>query len=232
MTNSNENQERLKVFVSYARADLELADQLVAALAAIGFDLLIDRHAISVGEDWQERLGTLIAEADSVILLLSPKSLESDRVTWEIAESERLSKRLMPVVVKRLDSTPVPDRLRELQQIFLYAEPKQPGSGFGKGLGDLVEALNTDIDWVREHTRLGQRSTEWHAGGRQGRCCLGHGAGTGGGVGDHLGDMRRLGHVLPVFLGHLGLHGFDHKPRGVKDVLEIGDPQLFARIFR
>ena len=66
---------------------------------------------------------------------------------------------------------------------------------------------------------------------RKGRCCLGHRVGTGGGVGDHLGDMRRLGHVLPVFLGHLGLHGFDHQPRGVKDVLEIGDPQLFARVF-
>ena len=37
--------------------DLEFADQLVAALDAFDFDLLIDRQGISAGEDWQKRLG-------------------------------------------------------------------------------------------------------------------------------------------------------------------------------
>jgi hypothetical protein len=41
-----------------------------------------------------------------------------------------------------------------------------PGSGFGRGLTALVQALTTDLDWVREHTRLGQRAAEWQAGGR------------------------------------------------------------------
>src|SRR5262249_47560586 len=41
-----------------------------------------------------------------------------------------------------------------------------PGSGFGSGLVGLVSALNTDLDWLREHTRYLQRATEWDAGGR------------------------------------------------------------------
>src|SRR5262249_21728060 len=51
--------------------------------------------------------------------------------------------------------------------IFFYDDPKAaPGSGFGSGLAKLVAALNTDFDWLREHTRYLQRATEWDRGGR------------------------------------------------------------------
>jgi hypothetical protein len=50
--------------------------------------------------------------------------------------------------------------------IYFYKEPKSPGSGFGTGLVGLVSALNTDLDWLREHTRYLQRATEWDSGGK------------------------------------------------------------------
>jgi hypothetical protein len=49
--------DKLRVFVSYSRNDVEFADQLVAGLEACGFDPILDRHGISGGEDWQQRLG-------------------------------------------------------------------------------------------------------------------------------------------------------------------------------
>jgi hypothetical protein len=65
-----------------------------------------------------------------------------------------------------LDDTKAPPGLAALNYIFFYAEPNRPGSGFGPDLTDLVSALNTDLDWLREHTRLLQRATEWDTGGR------------------------------------------------------------------
>jgi len=59
-----------------------------------------------------------------------------------------------------------PPGLRDLNYIFFYKEPKVPGSGFGTGLANLVAALKTDFDWLREHTRYLQRATEWDRGGR------------------------------------------------------------------
>jgi hypothetical protein len=50
--------------------------------------------------------------------------------------------------------------------IFFHADPKAPDSAFGTGLAKLVATLNTDFDWLREHTRYLQRATEWDAGGR------------------------------------------------------------------
>ena len=63
---------RLTVFLSYSRDDLNFADQLEAALQSHKYDVAIDRHGISGGEDWRARLGGRIRDADTVIFVLSP----------------------------------------------------------------------------------------------------------------------------------------------------------------
>src|SRR5215468_4319885 len=158
---------KLRVFISYSRDDLEFADQLDAALNACGFECIIDRHGISGGEEWKRRLGNLIRESDTVVFVLSPTSARSEICDWEVEEATRLGKRILPVMCRPLDGASPPPRLRERNYIFFYDDPKAaPGSGFGSGLAKLIAALNTDFDWLREHTRYLQRATEWDRGGR------------------------------------------------------------------
>src|SRR5262249_13988918 len=73
----------------------------------------------------------------------------------------------LPANWRPLESVSPPPRLRDLNYIFFYKEPKVPGSGFGTGLANLVAALNTNFDWLREHTRYLQRATEWDRGGKR-----------------------------------------------------------------
>ena len=157
---------KLRVFISYSRDDLKFADQLDAALDTYGFECLIDRHGISGGEDWKRRLGKLISEADTVVFVLSPNSARSEICDWEVEEAARLNKRILPVICRPLEGANPPARLRDRNYIFFYDEPKLPGSGFGTGLANLIAALNTDFDWLREHTRYLQRATEWDSRGR------------------------------------------------------------------
>jgi TIR domain len=157
---------KLRVFISYSRDDLKFADQLDAALDACGFECLIDRHDISGGEDWKRRLGNLISDADTVVVVLSPSSARSEICAWEVEEAARLNKRILPVICRPLEGVSPPPRLRDLNYIFFYAEPKASDSGFGTGLASLVVSLNTDFDWLREHTHYLQRAIEWDAGGR------------------------------------------------------------------
>ena len=157
---------KLRVFISNSREDLDFADQLNAALDAYGFECFIDRQGISGGEDWKRRLGNLIREADTVVFVLSPTSARSDICAWEVEEATRLGKRILPVNCRPLKGVSPPPRLRDLNYIFFHADPKVPGSGFGTGLASLIAALNTDFDWLREHTRYLQRATEWDRGGR------------------------------------------------------------------
>ena len=163
---SSSDRGKLRVFISYSRDDLKFADQLDMALVAYGFECLIDREGISGGEDWKRRLGNLISEADTIVFVLSPSSARSEICDWEVEEAARLNKRILPVNCRPIEGLSPPPRLRELNYIFFYEEPKLPGSGFGNGLASLVAALNTDFDWLREHTRYLQRAIEWDTGGR------------------------------------------------------------------
>src|SRR5262249_32990280 len=156
--------ETLRVFISYSRDDLEFADQLDTALRYCGFASTIDRHGISGGEDWQRRLGNLIRDADGVVFVLSPASAKSEICAWEVGEAVRLGKRIVPVLCRPLDGASPPPQLRDLNYIFFYSESKSPGSGFGSGLERLGTALNTDLEWLRDHTRYLQRAIEWDGG--------------------------------------------------------------------
>ena len=133
--------KEFKAFISYSRDDaLSFADQLVDALEASSFSPIIDRHGIAGGVEWEKRLSELIAQSDAVVFALSPKSVSSPYCQWEVAETDRLRKRLIPIVCTALGDAPVPQRLKDLNYIFFYQEPKSPGSGFGAGLKNLVAA--------------------------------------------------------------------------------------------
>jgi len=164
---TGQSDSKLRVFISYSRDDLEFADQLDAALNVCGFECLIERHGISGGEDWKQRLGDLISWADAVVFVVSPSSARSEIMAWEVEEAARFSKRILPVRCRPFEGEQSSPLLRALNYIFFYKEPKVPGSGFGTGLAALVTALNTDFDWSREHTRYLQRAIEWEASGRR-----------------------------------------------------------------
>jgi hypothetical protein len=48
--------EKLKVFVSYSRADSRFADELVSGLEFAAFDVTLDRQSIEKGEEWKDIL--------------------------------------------------------------------------------------------------------------------------------------------------------------------------------
>jgi len=152
---------RQKVFVSYSRTNIALADEICAGLAFDGgFEVFLDRHSIHEGEVWRERLAGLIAAADTVVFLLSKASAGSELCRWEVDQALGLSKRIVPALIEPVDGAAVPPALTALQYVRF-----DTGS-FMAGLAGLREALRADIGWVREHTRLLTRAQEWDAAGR------------------------------------------------------------------
>src|SRR3954470_7760690 len=108
--------EKLKVFISYSRRDAsEFADELVAGLEYGGFAPFLDRHDIAAGEDWEDRLGGLIAQSDTVVFVVSPEAGQSERCVWEVDRTRGLSKRILPVVYKPVPAAEIPQALSLLQ---------------------------------------------------------------------------------------------------------------------
>jgi TIR domain-containing protein/WD40 domain-containing protein len=185
--------KEFRVFISYSRDDaLLFADQLVDALDASGFSPVIDRHGIAGGVEWEKRLSELIAQCDAVVFALSPKSVSSSYCQWEVGETDRLRKRLIPIVCIALGDALVPQRLKDLNYIFFCPEPKSPGSGFGAGLKKLVAALKLDPDWERDQTRYSGLGASWEAGGRPENRLL-----SGGDIGLAKDWLERRPHEMP-----------------------------------
>jgi hypothetical protein len=157
---------RLNVFVSYSRDDRDFADQLVAGLEALGFPTTIDRRGIHGAENWKQRLGELILGSDIVVFVLTPTSATSPVCQWEVDHARELKKRIVPVLARPLGDARPHEYLQDLNYIHFYPEPTVPGSGFGTGLGRLGAALSLDVEWTREHTRLGSLAARWQGGNR------------------------------------------------------------------
>jgi hypothetical protein len=84
--------EKLKVFISYSRKDsAEFADELLAGLEVAGFAPFLDRHDIVPGERWEARLGDLIEQSDTVVFVVSPEAVKSERCVWEVDRTIGLS---------------------------------------------------------------------------------------------------------------------------------------------
>lgn len=116
---------RAKVFVSYSRADSAFAQMLVGALAERGFDAFLDKTDIAPGEPWKERLAGLIAAADTIVFTLSPDSIASTICAWELDESVRLGKRIIPVAARRIADADAPPALGRLNWMFLAEGPRR-----------------------------------------------------------------------------------------------------------
>src|SRR5262245_31698359 len=161
------DQPAAKVFISYSRKDGPFAEQLVAALSERHFAPYLDTKDIAPGEPWQDRLGKLILAADAVVFLLSPDAVASPICRWEVEEAGRRQKRILPVVCRATEVAAIPPALAELNFIDMSAP-----SGIERKITVLAEAIDTDIEWVREHTRIGERAEEWSAARRRSSAML------------------------------------------------------------
>lgn len=148
-------------------------DRLQAALAQHEIEAFVDREHVEKGEEWWARIQQLITEADTVIFVLSPDSAASSICQDEVDFAEKLNKRFIPVVARELGDVRPPDALARLNFVFFVANFLVGATGeFDTALSELVRALDTDIKWVREHTRLGIIADRWQRRSRPGELLL------------------------------------------------------------
>jgi len=147
-----------RVFISYARADAsDFAEYLAAALKFAGFDAYLDRYNIAKAEDWEARLGDLIAKSDTIIFIITPQSVNSTRCDWEIKRTVAMSKRLVPVQWISVPEADVPVELKRLNYTIFTT-----GESFSAPLAELVDTLRQDLDWLRQQTQLNEQAGRWH----------------------------------------------------------------------
>lgn len=150
-----------RVFISYSRTDKEFAARLRSSLEDGGYEAYIDTEDIAGSEEWKKRIESLILAADAIVFVVSPASVSSPVCDWETKRTLEAGKRLIPIVWKQLPAeTPAPDQISDRNYIY-FDEPES----YASSLSQLRAAIDVDISWVREHTRLVEVASRWKAGG-------------------------------------------------------------------
>ncbi|MEM1397148.1 MAG: toll/interleukin-1 receptor domain-containing protein, partial [Pseudomonadota bacterium] len=110
------------VFISYARADHEIAEKVFRILNAEGLSVWMDRE-IHGGAEYAKDIEASLSRAKAVVVIWSESSVESNWVKDEAA-SGRDAGKLIPV---RIDDVTAPLGFRQFQTIDISASAKDPG---------------------------------------------------------------------------------------------------------
>lgn len=148
-----------EVFISYARKNKDFVLRLHEALNKIGRKDWVDWNDIPPTAKWMKEIQSAIESSDSYIFVISPDSLGSDVCHKELQYAVRHHKRLIPIVLRDPDNDKaVPEKLREINYLFF-----RENDDFEISFQKLINAIETDLDWVRTHTRLLTRAIEWES---------------------------------------------------------------------
>ena len=125
------------VFLSYARADSAVVQQVADGLAAAGVRVWLDK-LLQAGTNWMQEIERELSAADFVAFFISPHSVESGWAKQElqVALHRQVSGEggavILPVILADAD---VPPLLRQFQWVDLRS------GNVEKGVDQLVEAI-------------------------------------------------------------------------------------------
>lgn len=101
-----------KVFISYSHVDSVIANELTAALAQLGIEYFLDVKDINWGDPITIKVRQSLASCNAILVVISPASLKSHWVPYEIGYASALEKPILPFLTH--PSLDVPHYIRDL----------------------------------------------------------------------------------------------------------------------
>jgi WD40 repeat protein len=148
---------RYDAFLSYAREDSAFAvEGLRVSLNDRSLRIWVDVEDIQGGAVWEERIRRGIEACKAFIFVISPDSVASEACLKELALAVAANKLIIPLKHRgEVADDDLPRALSEHEWIFLSTLDDDTG------MAKLVEALEEDLGWRDQHTRLAGRAREW-----------------------------------------------------------------------
>jgi hypothetical protein len=147
------------VFISYSRKDGEFMRLLHKKLQDAQRDVWVDWEDIPATADWWAEIKSAIEAADAFAFIISSNSVRSEVCYREIQHAIDNNKRFIPLLFTEIsdeDAPHVHPAIRSHNWI-----PFSDSAKYEESMQKLLDALSTDPDYLRRHTRLLVRAREW-----------------------------------------------------------------------
>ncbi len=117
----------------------------------------VDWEGIPPSSDWMDEISRAIEGADAFLFVISPDSLASEVCGLELELAIKYNKKLIPILHRDPErGTVMHEKLSSHNWVYLREQ-----DNYDDGISKVLESINVDLDWVRQHTRLLQRAREW-----------------------------------------------------------------------
>ncbi len=152
------------VFISYSRRDEEFVRKLHEEFTNRGREVWVDWEDIPKGAQWWSEIQAGIEGADIFLFVISPDSIASEVCYEEIAHAYNSHKRVVPILYRDVEDPDLKSKMHPAVSMhnWIFFRPED---GFDQSFEVLLNALETDLDYVKQHTRLLVRAREWSARG-------------------------------------------------------------------
>lgn len=114
-----------KIFISYAHSDQPIAERILSELRHVSVEGWRDAADLAAGNAISTSLLKALRRSSAIVVLLSPKSLASKWLLFEVGAAQGLGKRIIPVIIKGEDiERSIPEPLQGFR--WLDARNKPP----------------------------------------------------------------------------------------------------------
>ncbi len=168
------------IFISFADENKPFKDRLALSLAQHALSTWIRDEDIKSGTDFDKAVEEGMERADNFVCIISKASIKSDICKMELALAIKLNKRIIPILLERIDAESTPADIRSLQYIdFTHIEEKQQLtqvtydnvkdeveqrkslSYYDKRVAELINEISKDNLYYRLHKEFLVRALTW-----------------------------------------------------------------------
>ncbi|HEX8649602.1 MAG TPA: toll/interleukin-1 receptor domain-containing protein [Pyrinomonadaceae bacterium] len=130
-----------KVFISSARRDIDLARDLAQRLEKAGVNVLLPAVSSEAGDDFAAKINSDLRKADEVIVILTPNSLDSKWLLFEMGVATSLDKQLTPLV-QGVEPKELPPIIKQMKYVK-YADLERYISKLKQRINALAESTRS-----------------------------------------------------------------------------------------
>jgi len=111
------------VFISYSHVDSKVADSIVAVFEKVGIEYFRDVKHIEWGRSISGEVRVALEQSVAILVILSPASIKSQWVPYEVGYGRALHKRVLPFLTH--PAIDVPGYMGDLRRISSIAEMRE-----------------------------------------------------------------------------------------------------------
>jgi len=119
------------IFVSYSSKDRPFVLAFVEELKSFGAKIWIDQLDIELGENWDNAIEEALEKSETIMIIISPTSVESQNVQDEVSIAISTKKKMVPILIRPCE---LPMRWGRRQYADLASNPD-------KAINDILHFL-------------------------------------------------------------------------------------------